>query len=188
MARIPYPDPATLPQKDREFLADLPQLNVWRMLAGSPCVFQPMTAFSSAYLNDGQLSDEMREIAILRTGYLRDSEYEVVNHLRVAKLIEMDEAKIAALVPGQPQEAFTQQERDVLRFVDEVVLDGGASQEAFESVAAFMSPSEMIELTIVIGVYTMVSQFCATFDIELEEVPIADTGIEDMKRAVLKKT
>ncbi|MBT8443851.1 MAG: carboxymuconolactone decarboxylase family protein [Gammaproteobacteria bacterium] len=186
MARISYPDPATLAPHDREFLADLPQLNVWRMLAGSPCVFQPMTAYSSAYLNDGQLSDEMREIVILRTGYLRDSEYEVVNHLRVAKLIGMDEAKVAALVPGQPRDAFTPEERDVLRFVDEVVLDGAASREAFDAVAASMSPAEMIELTIVIGVYTMVSQFCATFDIELEEAPIADTGIEDMQRAVLK--
>jgi len=186
MARIPYPDPESLATEDREFLADLPQLNVWRMLAGSPCVFRPMTAFSSAYLNDGLLSDEMREIVILRTGYLRDSEYEVVNHLRVAKLIEMDKAKVAALVPGQPQDAFTPKEGDVLRFVDEVVRDGGASQEAFDAVATFMSPAEMIEMTIVIGVYTMVSQFCATFDVEVEDVPIADTGIDDMRRTVEK--
>lgn len=186
MARIPYPDPATLAPKDRDFLADLPQLNVWRMLAGSPSVFRPMTAFSSAYLNEGELSDEMREIVILRTGYLRDSQYEVANHLRVAKLIGMDQAKIDALVPGQPQDVFTPEEREVLRFVDEVVLDGSASREAFDAVAAFMSSAEMIELTIVIGVYTMVSQFCATFDIEVEQVPIADTGIDDMRRTIEK--
>jgi len=82
MARIPYPDPASLPPADRDFLADLPPLNVWRMLAGSPSMFRPMTAFFSAYLNDGLLTEEMREIVILRTGYLRDSEYEVANHLR----------------------------------------------------------------------------------------------------------
>lgn len=186
MARIPYPDPATLPPADREFLADLPQLNVWRMLAGSPSVFRPITAVSSAYLNDGELSDEMREIVILRVGYLTGSEYEVVNHLRVATLIGMDPDKVAALVPGEPQDAFTPDERDVLRFVDEVVGDGGASQAAFDVVAKFMSPSEMIELTIVAGFYTLVSQFCATFEVELEDAPVADTGIEDIKAAVTK--
>ncbi len=42
----------------------------------------------------------------------------------------------------------------------------------------------MIELTLVVGVYTLVSQFCATFEIEPEEVPIADSGLADIARAV----
>jgi len=187
MARIPYPDPASLPPADRDFLADLPPLNVWRMLAGSPSMFRPMTAFFSAYLNDGLLTEEMREIVILRTGYLRDSEYEVANHLRVANLIGMNPDKVAALVPGQPQAVFTPDERDVLRFVDEVVNDGRASRDAFNAVARFMSTAELIELTIIAGVYTMVSQFCATFGVELENDPIASDGIEAIKQAVTKR-
>ena len=186
MARIPYPDPASMTPENREFLADLPQLNISRLLAGSPCMFRPLTRVFNAYLNDGLLTDEMREIAILRVGYLCNSEYEVSNHLRVAKLIGMEPARVDALVPGTNQDIFTPEERDILRFVDEVVQDGGASQAAFDAVARFMSPPEMIELTVVIGVYTMVSQICSTFAIEPEEVPIADTGIEDIKRTVMK--
>jgi len=186
MARIPYPDPATLTPANREFLADLPQLNISRMLAGSPSMFKPLTRVFNAYLNDGLLTAEMREIVILRTGYLRDSEYEVINHLRVAKLIGMTPERIAALEPGQPQDVFTPDERSILQFVDEVVGDGGSSAETFERVAAFMSSAEMIELTVVIGVYTLVSQVCATFEIEPEEVPIADSGLEDIERTVNK--
>jgi len=186
MARIPYPDPETLNPENRKFLADLPQLNISRMLAGSPSMFKPLTRVFNAYLSEGLLSDELREIVILRVGYLLGSEYEVVNHLRVAKLIGMVPERVAALVPGEAQDVFSAQERGVLRFVDEVVRDGGASAEAFDALAAFMSPAEMIELTVVIGVYTLVAQFCATFDIEGEEVPIADTGIEDINRAVRK--
>jgi 4-carboxymuconolactone decarboxylase len=186
MARIPYPDPTSLTPENREFLADLPQLNVSRMLAGSPSLFRPLTRVFNAYLNDGLLSDELREIVILRTGYLRDSEYEVVNHLRVAKLIGMAPERVAALRPGEAQDVFTDQERNVLRFVDEVVRDGNASTQAFDAVAQFMSPAEMIELTLVIGVYTLVSQFCATFGIEPEDTPIADTGLEDIQRTIRK--
>jgi 4-carboxymuconolactone decarboxylase len=186
MARIPYPDPARLPAGDREFLADLPQLNISRMLAGSPSMFRPLTRVFSAYLSDGLLTDTMREIAILRVGHLCNSDYEVINHNRVARLIEMSEARIEALAPGGDQALFTPEERAILKFVDEVVEDGGASRAAFDAVAEFMSTAEMIELTIVIGVYTMVSQFCATFEIELEEVPIANTGIEEIKRTVSK--
>jgi 4-carboxymuconolactone decarboxylase len=186
MARIPYPDPETLPEADREFLAELPQLNISRMLAGSPSMFRPLTRVFSAYLSDGLLDDVTREIAIMRVGHLCNSEYEVINHERVARLIGFSEERIAALVPGHDQGVFTAEEQVVLTFVDEVVKNGGASQTSFDRLAEFMSPAEMIELTVVIGVYTMVSQICATFDIEPEETPIGNTGIEDIKRTVTK--
>ena len=186
MPRIPYPDPEKLPPGDRAFLESLPQLNISRMLAGSPSMFQPLTRVFSAYLSDGVLTDTMREIVILRTGHLCNSEYEVVNHNRVARLIDMGEERIEALAPGGSIDLFTPEEQAVLTFVDEVVQDGGASQAAFDAVSGFMSSAEMIELTVVIGVYTMVSQICATFEIEPEETPIANTGIEDIKATVSK--
>jgi 4-carboxymuconolactone decarboxylase len=184
MPRIPYPDPATLPRADREFLAELPQLNISRLLAGSPSMFRPLTRVFSAYLSDGLLDPVIREVAILRVGHLCNSDYEVINHVRVARLIGMSEERITALAPGGNQDLFTPTERAVLTFVDEVVQQGGASRPAFDAVASHLSTAEMIELTVVIGVYVMVSQVCATFEIEPEETPIADTGIEDIKRTV----
>jgi 4-carboxymuconolactone decarboxylase len=186
MARIPYPDPATMPEADRAFLAELPQLNISRMLAASPSMFRPLTRVFSAYLSDGLLEVVMREIVILRVGHLCGSDYEVVNHNRVARLIGMSEERIEALKVGGDSGQFDAQEQIVLKFVDEVVEQGGASAESFQAVAEFMSPAEMMELTVVIGVYTMVAQICSTFDVDLEATPIANTGIEDIKRTVSK--
>ena len=186
MARIPYPDPATLPESDREFLASLPQLNISRMLALSPSMFQPMTRVFSAYLNHGLLSPRQREIAILRTGHRRNSEYEVVNHIRVARLIDMTEEEILALEPGQDASVLSDEEQLILKFTDEVVVDGGASEDTFRAMAEYLSEPQLMELTVVIGVYTLVSQICHTFEIELEETPIADTGLEDIRRTVEK--
>ena len=61
MPRIPFPDPDTLPEADRKLLASLPQLNISRMLAASPSMFQPLTRVFSAYLNDGVLDKEFSE-------------------------------------------------------------------------------------------------------------------------------
>ncbi len=41
MARLPYPDPADLPDASRALLEGLPQLNIFRMLAGSGPSFAP---------------------------------------------------------------------------------------------------------------------------------------------------
>jgi alkylhydroperoxidase family enzyme len=184
MARIPYPDPAGLPAIDREFLANLPQLNISRLIAGSPSMFQPLTRVFSAYLNDGVLSPELREIVILRVGHRRESVYEVTNHERAARVVGMSPERIKALAPGGDLNLFTEDERKVIQFVDQVVLDGRPDDATFSAVNAMMNAAEIIELTIVIGVYTMVSQICATFDVELEETPIADTGMEDIAKAV----
>ena len=186
MPRIPYPDPETLPDADREFLQNLPQLNISRMLAASPSMFQPLTRVFSAYLNEGVLDPELREIVILRTGHLRNSEYEVVNHQRAAAVIGMSEDRIYALEPGNSLALFSATERSVISFVDEVVKDGAPSQATFDEVEEFMSAAELMELTVVIGIYTLVSQICATFDIELEETPISDSGIRDIRDAVSK--
>lgn len=186
MARIPYPDPATLPEADRDFLANLPQLNIHRLLAGSPSMFRPLVRLFSAYLNEGLLDKELREIAILRVAHLTHSEYELINHVRAARVIGMADQRIDAVRPGADRALFTAEEQLVLDFVDEVVNDGGASRGTFDAVSKYLSTAQVIELTAVIGVYVMVSQICATFEVEPEDVPIADTGIEDMKRTVDK--
>ncbi|MAF83406.1 MAG: carboxymuconolactone decarboxylase family protein [Gammaproteobacteria bacterium] len=186
MARITYPDPDLLPEADRNFLADLPQLNFHRLIAGSPSMFRPLVSLFSSCLSNGLLDARIREIAILRTGHLCDGEYEVVHHNRVARLISMSEEEILALAPDGDDSVFTPHERIVLKFTNEVVQQGGARQETFDAAAEFLSTAQLIELTTVIGMYTMVSQICHTFEIELEDVPIANTGIEDMQATVAK--
>jgi alkylhydroperoxidase family enzyme len=186
VTRIPYPDPASLPESDRKFLESLPQLNISRMLAGSPSMFQPLTRVFSAYLNEGKLEPELREIAILRVGYLLNSEYEVFNHKRAARVIGMESNRIDAVLSsnGGVNDLFNKQEKLVIQFVDEVIQQGAATEKTFYAVEKTMSTAELIELSVVIGVYTLVSQICATFEIAPEEVPIAETGLEDIGRAV----
>lgn len=188
MTRIPYPDPAALPESDRKFLESLPQLNISRLLAGSPSMFQPLTRVFSAYLNAGELDPELREVAILRVGYLLDSEYEVFNHKRAARVIGMAPGRIEALLTDDAIASglFDEQEQLVIQFVDEVIQQGKATENTFRATEKIMTVAELIELSVVIGVYTLVSQVCATFELEPEEVPIAESGMEDIGRAVDK--
>jgi len=186
LARIPYPDPASLSEDNRRFLESLPQLNISRLLAGSPCMFQPLTQVFNAYLNHGELDPELREIAILRVGYLLNSEYEVINHERTARVIGMDQERVNAVLSDDADHQLTPEEQHVVNFVDDVINQGAASEASFRALQQTITTAQLIELSVVIGVYTMVAQICATFEIEPEEVPIADTGLEDIFRAVNK--
>jgi alkylhydroperoxidase family enzyme len=186
LARIPYPDPASLTDSNREFLASLPQLNISRLLAGSSAMFQPLTQVFNAYLNHGELDPAIREVAILRVGYLLDSEYEVFNHKRAARVIGMDSERVSRVLSDDAVERLSSEDQLVVHFVDEVIRDGAPAEATFRAAEQAFSVSQLIELSVVIGVYTMVAQICATFEVEPEAEPIADTGLEDIFSAVNK--
>ena len=68
MARIPYPDPATLLPETQETLAKIgdPPMNIFRMLAGTEGLLQAFTRFGNHLLYRSELDPVLRELAILR--------------------------------------------------------------------------------------------------------------------------
>jgi len=63
---------------------------------------------------------------------------------------------------------FSDLERAVLRFTDEVVRDVKASDAAFEAVAAGLSHREISELLMTIGFYMLVCRYLENLEVEIE--------------------
>jgi len=176
MARIPYPDLSALPPKAQEFQARInPNVNIFRMIPWAETVFPHWHRLGNAFLTRTALDPILREMAIVRTGHLRGSTYEVHQHNRISARIGMAAEKIAALAEGASSDVFDETEKLVLRFTDEVVKDGKATDATFAAAAERFSNRELCELTLVIGFYIMVSAFLETLEIELE----ADEGATD---------
>ena len=55
-----------------------------------------------------------------------------------------------------------------MRFTEEVVSDGAASEAAFAALAEHYDPEQLIEATLLIGFYMMTARFLRTFDIDLD--------------------
>ncbi len=73
MARIPYPEPALLSEETRGLLAQLAPLNIFQMLAHAQHLVRPFVGLGGAFLMEGTLDPVVREIAILRVGYLSNA-------------------------------------------------------------------------------------------------------------------
>ena len=110
----------------------------------------------------------MREIAITRTGILCGSEYEVVAHKRIGKAAGVSDEKTDALEEGAESRAFTEVEKDVLRFTDEVVRTDRPTDATFNAVARHMTPGAMVELHLAIGFYIMTSKFLVSFGVDMQ--------------------
>jgi alkylhydroperoxidase family enzyme len=171
MPRIPYYDVENASGKHAEFLGKLkPHLNIYRMLANSEAGLKSFTRMANALLNRCELDAGLRELAILRVGRLSRAAYEVFQHERIARQSGVAEEKIAALRDATiDSAAFSDHEKALLRFTDDVVRNVKASDKTLKAVQAFLSPGAVVELTLTIGYYMMVCRFLETTGVEGEE-------------------
>jgi 4-carboxymuconolactone decarboxylase len=169
MTRIPYFDLAQAMPELQKAVGSRPPLNIYRMLAhGGPSAVG-FLKLGNALLTKSQLDPVLRELVILRVGILSRADYEVHQHTRIAKRVGVSEEKIAALYDGAEAAIFTDIERKILRYTDQVVLNVKAGDSTFAAVAALLSHQELVELTLTIGFYMLVSRFLENFEVEIEQ-------------------
>lgn len=169
MARIPYPDIEALPDDVRGFVGRIrPMLNIYRMLPHAETSLYGFMKLGNALLFKADLDPILRELVILRVGYLSDAKYEIHQHLVVAHHVGVPAVKIEAAQQGPDAAAFSGLERAILRFTDEVVKAVKASDAAYEAVAKHLSHREIAELLLTIGFYMMVSRFLENLEVEIE--------------------
>ncbi len=171
MSRMPYYEVENATGKHAEFLAKLkPHLNIYRMLANSENGMKGFVRMGNALLHRCELDPTLRELAILRVGRLSRAAYEVFQHERIAREVGVAEDKIAALRDATVEApAFSDHEKAVLRFTDDVVRNVKASDKILKAVQAFLSPAAVVELTLTIGYYMMVCRFLETTGVDGEE-------------------
>ena len=171
MPRIPYYEVENATGKHAEFLGKLaPHLNIMRMLANSEAGLKGFVRMGNALLHRCELDPALRELAILRVGRLSRAAYEVFQHERIAREAGVGEDKIAALRDATVEAAaFSDHDKAVLRFTDDVVRNVKASDRTLKAVQAFLSPGAVVELTLTIGYYMMVCRFLETTGVEGEE-------------------
>ena len=148
MARIPYPDPAELSADTQAYLAKLPPINIFRMLAGGETLLPAFVRFGNHLLYKTALDPVLREIAIVRVGALSGASYELYQHEAISRQLGMSDELIAAIHEGPDVAVFDDAQREVMRYTDEVVRDVKASDETFDALRSRLSLQELEELTV----------------------------------------
>lgn len=173
MPRIPLPDVASLSPEVRGAIGDKPANVSLLMAAASPAVYRGLGALGSALLSGSRLPPNLRELAILRVGYLSGSAYEVFQHEALARHIGMSEAQIDAIRAGdRASPALGPIERDIMAFVEDIVANVRASDERLAAVMQHLDSSQIVDLIVVTGYYMTVCRLLETSGIELDESPI----------------
>lgn len=166
----------------RRALEALPSLNIFRMLAHAESAFVPYLRFGEALLTQLELDPELRELAILLVAARTGAEYEWVQHVGIAKALDVDDEQISAVERGELDAAcFDEDARVMLRFSSEVLDRPRAGEESFAALSERFPPRQIVELLLVIGSYQMLARAMTTLDIDIDPA-VGDAVLEQTRR------
>jgi len=144
-------------------------LALFRTLAIHPRLSERLRPAGAALLG-GTLPQAVRELVILRTTARCGAEYEWGVHATAfARALGFDDARLAATVSGTPDDpAFTDDERPLVRLVDELHASGTVAPATFAALAARFDPPSLVELLVLCGFYHLIAFVCNGAQVALE--------------------
>jgi 4-carboxymuconolactone decarboxylase len=145
-----------------------PILNIMKVAANCPIIGSEIMKAGTAILFNGSLHPSLRELTILRVGNLTGSTYEWTQHVPIGLRSGLTEEQVSSLSQWKDSSAFSDQERAVLQYVDEVTLSIRVSEVTFKTVMEFFTEEQVVELTIVAGYYGMIARILESLEVELE--------------------
>ncbi len=105
-----------------------PEMHLFTTMGQHRLLFRSWLPYSGVLLNWGKLPKTDTEVVILRVGHLRDSEYELQQHRRLARSRGLDSALQDRIFDGPDAEGLTDRERALMTAIDEFVLHRDLSE------------------------------------------------------------
>jgi AhpD family alkylhydroperoxidase len=174
MARVRFIEQAAT-QEGNQLIAEIKArrggklLNLDKVLLHSPALARGWNQFLGAVRRQTKLPGALRELAILRVAILNQAHYEFIQHAPEARKEGVSEAAIEAVKEQILGTAFSSLERRVLEYADAMTRDVRVPQPLFDAVCAELGEEQMVELSLTVASYNMVSRFLEAMQIEPEQ-------------------
>ena len=105
---------------------------------------------------------------ILRVGHLRDCEYELQQHRRLARTRGVGAEPQAKIFEGPDAEGLTDRQRVLITATDEFVITRGVSPETWTALSGHLSKTQLIEFCMLAGQYDGLAATISTLQIPLD--------------------
>lgn len=177
IARPTTPRIAPLPAAERtewqtELLTGIglggPTVNIFETLVRHPGLFAKWMPFGGKLLN-GKLPARDREILILRTGWRCQSEYEWAQHVVIGRRSGLSDDEIERITFGESAMGWDAFDAMLIRAADELHDDACLSAATWAGLGERYDDQQMLEVTMVVGHYHLVSFTLNSLGIQLED-------------------
>ncbi len=146
----------------------IPQMHLFTTLGIHRPLLWAYLPFGGYLLYLGKLSRTDAELVILRVGHLRDAEYELQQHRRLARTRGVGPELQAKIFEGPDAEGLTDRQRALITATDEFIVTRGVSHETWAALAAYLTKPQLIEFCMLAGHYDLLAATMSTLNIPLD--------------------
>lgn len=177
----PPPKPARvplLPVEEAKAAADeaavpdyMAELSIFQVLLNHPALARAINDLLATMLWHGSLDPRLRELVIMRIGWLTACDYEWTQHWRVASRLGVTPDDLLGVRDWRSHAGFGPAERAVLAATDDVVRDGAVSRQSWTACERELGgdTAVLLELVTAIGAWRMIASILRSLEVPLEE-------------------
>jgi AhpD family alkylhydroperoxidase len=145
-----------------------PRFSLFDVLGQHRLLFLAWLPFSCVLLYTGKLSRQDAEVVILRVGHLRNCEYELQQHRRLARSRGVGPELQAKIFEGPDSEGLTDRQRALITATDEFVVTRGVSPETWAALSGHLTRPALIEFCMLTAQYDGLAATIATLNVPLD--------------------
>jgi len=143
-------------------------MNALGTMLRHPALAKGFLAFNNHISATSTLSKRIRELLILRIGWLRRSEYEFIQHLVLGARAGLSEAELERIQFGPDAPGWDPLDADLVRAVDELHADACITEATYTRLSAHFNPQQLLDLVFTVGCYDVLSMAFKSFAVALE--------------------
>lgn len=163
MARLPYVELETASPEQKAILEKLTQksgkiANFWKLWGHSPQFLEAFLPFNKA-LAKGTLDPKLRELAYVKASQINDCAYCANAHKAGGLRVGVTEQQFQELGNFATSSSFSELEKLVLRYTEELTRTAKASEEVMGELKKHLSPRDIVELSVTVGLANLTNRF-----------------------------
>jgi 4-carboxymuconolactone decarboxylase len=144
-------------------------INIYRLMLHSPALANAWFDLNQAVRYGTEIDGQSRELAVIRVAILNEVEYVVRAHGPAYALKEgLTPEQVDALANWRDSNLFSEQQRALLAYTDAMTRDIEVADAVFAEVRKHFTERQVVELTMLIGAYNMLTRFLQALKVDPE--------------------
>ncbi len=133
--------------------------NIFGMMAHRPAVLKHFLPLYAAIMDEGTITPRHRELAYLKASIINGCTYCTQAHQPLLKRANLTEDHLAALPGYDRSPLFDETDKAVIRYAELVTRAAAIREPELQALSTFLSPEQIVELTLVICTANFTSRF-----------------------------
>lgn len=144
-------------------------INIYRLMLHSPALANAWFDLNQAVRYGTEIDGQSRELAVIRVAILNGVEYVQRAHGPAYALKEgLTPEQVAALWDWRASQLFNAQQCALLAYTDAMTENIEVTDDVFDNARKHFSERQIVELTMLIGAYNMLTRFLKALKVDPE--------------------